>query len=393
MPHRRVRVRNQFLRYSPYFVTAYHGLNAGIRTANTLRDSPLFQRTRNWVQNYQQTSLRNYYGDTLDQSRRLQDKGKQKQVISSSPLGMTINSSTEGHKTYSRVYHHGPKPSKRQRAFKFIGAAVSTTAQRGGNFYTGEAPAGTFKLGRQEFGNWYLGADVGTTFDQDMTMLYNLWKTQQGAIPLNVGETDGLYVERMTQRLEMKNASTVACNLVLYDTVCRRDETETLADYSLLWESGMQDAATSIPAIGAAHVVGVRPSMSKDFKMQWKIVKTTKIHLLPGATHVHIISSKPNLFLDSPTLALPGTEVYQGVTANTVAVFYGDIVHSVDHTTTTYGPARIEWVQQKWYKCRGALGQSKLHKDVYLSLGTTLLTSDTKETVTDVPGNEITVAG
>lgn len=146
--------------------------------------------------------------------------------------------------------------------------------------------------------------------------------------------------------------------IILYDLTVRRDV--TVADQGALnplsaWSTGLtEDASGSSTTVAARTNLGSTPFDSKLFTQYYKVMKTTKLILSQGASHIHKVHIKGSRMMDA---ALVNREQYlRGLTHLTIAVVNGfPLNDQTTKTNVTTGVAAVDFVTtvriqyQGWY--------------------------------------------
>jgi len=127
----------------------------------------------------------------------------------------------------------------------------------------------------------------------DGTDLNQLYREYAGGY---ITKRNSLYIQNQYARFKITNQSNVVTDVYLYDLKARRDidsgETPDFTPTAL-----MDDVVTSLVGSGLSttamdkNTIGFNPFTFRDFKRSWQLVKTKKVTLNPGQTHVHIMSS------------------------------------------------------------------------------------------------------
>lgn len=159
------------------------------------------------------------------------------------------------------------------------------------------------------------------------------------------------------------NSSTGNTIMYLYDVVPKKDINTTDTAYQIpdyAWAQGYnQEGGTTTDYA----VVGATPFESKLFTETWTVIAVKKVIMAPGAMHRHIVKSHQHKFFSDSqwnNLFSAGsfTNTVQYLRKSsiiTMVVVYGGPVHSAAApTTTSTGPAAVDWIALKEYDYRWA---------------------------------------
>jgi hypothetical protein len=252
------------------------------------------------------------------------------------------------------IYAHGGGPIKRRRSMKGRMAALIRNRTRRSGGVTSE-PQGN-KSGEyviyetkqllpkrltRDLANNYWNINDGRQITcgvgvQSVTALpfghASDMVTLQAIVSTNAGQVNDMFVDEMTQRLCMTNASTFSGRVTLYDVTCRRDvyTGTSNVDPATAWNAGMVREL----AAGLSTDYGVIPQESKMFNQFYKIMrKPTVVDLQPGATYTHVVRAYPRRIMSSEVVETTAINGYKGVTVWTLIVLAGMPAH--DSTTKT----------------------------------------------------------
>lgn len=142
--------------------------------------------------------------------------------------------------------------------------------------------------------------------------------------PTPAGNNTRRFVLLRTQaQIMYTNSTTASCTMDLYDIVCKRDS--DIVNPLTAWANGiaMQTTTPSNPY----EILGVKPWQSQQFKEFFKIARTTRVNLAPGATHKHSVTLSPNQVIREQMVL--ENRCYKGLTYFTMAVVKGVPVSDV----------------------------------------------------------------
>lgn len=163
--------------------------------------------------------------------------------------------------------------------------------------------AAWFGLNNQDFLNYY----------------YSLMPAQGPA-----GNATRRFVLMRTQaQIMYTNSTTVSCTMDLYDVVCKRDS--DIVNPLVAWQQGIA-METTTPG-NPYQILGIKPWQSQKFKEFFKIVRTHRVNLAPGATHKHSITLSPNQVIKEQMVL--ENRNYKGLTYFTLAVVKGVPVSAI----------------------------------------------------------------
>lgn len=127
---------------------------------------------------------------------------------------------------------------------------------------------------------------------------------------------------RSQAQVAYTNSTSVSCTMDLYDISVKRDN--DLLNPLAAWANGMALQTTTPDPY---KVLGAKPWQSQQFKEFFKIVKTTRVNLAPGATHKHNITLAPNQVIREQLVL--ENNCYKGLTMFTLAVVKGVPVSAI----------------------------------------------------------------
>lgn len=136
-----------------------------------------------------------------------------------------------------------------------------------------------------------------------------------------------MFLQSMTNNLQLRSAATYTSNVTIYDVVPRRDlYTAVIGDPLTAWSTGIVDEL----AAGLYTDIGNTPIQSDLFNQFFKIVNTHKVEILPGGTYTHSVYSEPNIKLHSEVTSRV-TSGLRNLTVYSMIVLSGGPAH--DSTT------------------------------------------------------------
>ena len=137
-----------------------------------------------------------------------------------------------------------------------------------------------------------LGANFG---NGDLAKCFAIGSQATGS--LTGGATSRSYPLYHKNVYRLKNQYDKDAYCVIYDCVPKRDTSVTPFT---AWQAGYTGAQGTTTMSDA--FVGAKPMQSEYFKSMWKIVKTTKFMLAPGAQHLHTTVARGNKILSDEIL-------------------------------------------------------------------------------------------
>lgn len=141
--------------------------------------------------------------------------------------------------------------------------------------------------------------------------------------PTPVGNRTRRFVLLRSQAQVMyTNSTSVSCTMDLYDIVCKRDN--DLINPLAAWANGLALQTTTPQPY---KILGAKPWQSQQFKEFFKIAKTTRVNLAPGATHKHSVVLSPNQVIREQLVL--ENNCYKGLTHFTLAVVKGVPVSAI----------------------------------------------------------------
>jgi len=124
----------------------------------------------------------------------------------------------------------------------------------------------------------------------DLNQLYREWAG------VYITKKSNLYIQNQYAKFKVTNQCNTVCDVYLYDMKAARDiDTTETPDFDplALMDQVVTDMATAGASTAAMdkNTQGFNPFSYYDFKRSWRLVKSKKITLNPGQTHVHIMST------------------------------------------------------------------------------------------------------
>jgi len=116
----------------------------------------------------------------------------------------------------------------------------------------------------------------------------------------NFKETKFL-LESATQETHIVNNCQMEFKMIIYDLIAKKTAV-TLRDPATDWSQGLTDAqggtTEGLTASVGSGRPNSKPTLSKQFNMNWKIVRITEVSLSPGRIHEHKFHMKMNRIID-----------------------------------------------------------------------------------------------
>lgn len=156
--------------------------------------------------------------------------------------------------------------------------------------------------------------------------------TLMGIVSTNAGAVNQMFLQEMSQRLTMTNASTFSGKVTIYDVTSRRDvyTGTNNVDPATAWNSGLVREL----AAGLSTDFGTIPQQSVMFNQFYKVMrKPVVVDLQPGATYTHVVRAYPKRIMNSEVVETTAINGFKGVTVWTLIVLSGMPAH--DSTTKT----------------------------------------------------------
>lgn len=182
-----------------------------------------------------------------------------------------------------------------------------------------------------------LGANFG---NGDLAKCFAIGSQATGS--MTGGSTSRSYPLYHKNVYRLKNQYDEDAYCVIYDCVPKRDTSVTPFT---CWQAGYTGAQGTTTM--SSSFVGAKPMQSEYFKSMWKIVKTTKFMLAPGAQHLHTTVARGNKVL-SDEILVPGLNYLKGWSMYSILVVYGGPADSGGSSavgTVSTGSNRVIWVQ------------------------------------------------
>lgn len=95
-----------------------------------------------------------------------------------------------------------------------------------------------------------------------------------------------------TLKFKIKSQCSEDAYCVIYDCTPKNDQVSSNTPQAA-WNAGYSDGTSGVGGMSSTFV-GAHPNQSERFKADWKILKTTKFMLAPGAQHMHTVQGKGN---------------------------------------------------------------------------------------------------
>jgi len=154
-------------------------------------------------------------------------------------------------------------------------------------------------------------------------------------------------LKRTHIKMELTNQSPSIANIELW-TVMSKVTKPAYKSPGTDWTDGLadQDGAT----VNLTTGVGLRPTQSKLFNMNWKVKSVKKIQLMGGETHTHNSDFKVNRYIDSEYFNT--YEQIRGITVVTFMIQWGQIADTINAANIgniTCTPTKVIASVQKVY--------------------------------------------
>lgn len=197
--------------------------------------------------------------------------------------------------------------------------------------------------------NYTSSVTVGAGFQQpwmiatmmSQTELANMWAQASSfyniiapANPVQSLNTTGFKsnkfnLKRINLVCEITNQSPALCNLEIY-TCLSKVTKPTYVSPQTDWTNGLVDeAGTTTPVL--VTEVGNKPWGSKQFNMNWKVVKKHTVHLQGGQPHKYQFDFKPKRYMDEAYST--AFNQIRGLTCGVLVVAWGQIGDTVQNYT------------------------------------------------------------
>lgn len=141
-----------------------------------------------------------------------------------------------------------------------------------------------------------------------------------------------LYLNYCLTEIEFHNQTESPVTMIVYNLMSKTTKA-TLVNPDTDWQVGLGDVAGS--GTLARNFPDAKPTASKVFNINWKIVKKTHVELMPGKVHKHTFLFKPQSIVNHEYFANYGQ--VRGLTYSTMCVAKGAI--GTADTAPDYGPS------------------------------------------------------
>jgi len=231
------------------------------------------------------------------------------------PKGKVIMAPTRGMSQSSKTIKYKSVNLKIYKAITNL-AGFSTNGQS-------TATAGTGVQAPTVMGTWNSGSFLKDVFKNAQNNLHDVPIT----LPSRMA-SQKLFIQTFTRTQLFNNAAPVDCEMTIYDLVAKT--TQPLARDPLSdWNLGY-DHQTNTVALTLSGIPFAKPTESKLFNMNWRIINTQRVYLSPGCTHKHIFRHVLNRPID---LEYANTMAHiNGITNSSLIVIKGT---PVDNTNTS----------------------------------------------------------
>lgn len=161
--------------------------------------------------------------------------------------------------------------------------------------------------------------------------------------PAATGVTAGqkLYMERFTNAFLFNNAGPVDIEMIIYDVVSKTTQ-PNIRNPVDDWINGVANQSKLATTGASITVPFARPTESKLFNMNWRIVNRDTIYICPGASHKHVFTHKITRPFDMEYVKQYAT--IRGITNSSFIVLKGTPIDSVaDYQAgeVTIAPSKI----------------------------------------------------
>ena len=199
--------------------------------------------------------------------------------------------------------------------------------------------------------------NLGTNY-VDMLKLFTQMQKQTNAVSQpDISTWNHSYkivIENMRLETLYRNQSPVLAMVDIYDLVSKVTK-PTMTDPALDWSQGLVNQETAnvlLPTFPSAV-----PTASKLFNINWKIIKRTRLQLVPGREHKHVFVFTPRRIIDTEYAATFGQ--IRGITTVRMMVSKGGLADDFQNNTTPIStikvniePTKIIWLDQAKFTTR-----------------------------------------
>jgi len=205
-------------------------------------------------------------------------------------------------------------------------------------------------------------------------------------------------LESATMETDFVNAGSDEFQMIIYDCIAKHTQS-TLRNPITDWTSGITDQqgsdTASLTAGTSKNSPNSKPTLSKIFNMEWKVIKVTEVSVSPGRTHKHLFHEKIRRIIDweyfntneqiggmtyAPIVTIQGRPVGTADAANPVTLSYCKMNYVT--TTRLRGRALSAFPRQTW--------QKNTIKTSAAGLTATLMNDDTSVPLTYVSAGTLT---
>jgi len=252
-----------------------------------------------------------------------------------------IGQGLAGETSHVTIYNKPPRKSHYQVIQKLGNNSTLVVTTTGGT----QAPAG-----RQATGTYFIANsknDVqlcwssGSKFYNASAAAFVSPSMSAAAVKCNK-----FFLKAVHSKIELTNQSPAVSNLEIWTVISKVTKPLYVAPQSD-WQLGLDDQA---PTVESVDEVGVRPTQSKLFNMNWRVKSVKKIQLMGGETHTHFNKFYCNRYMDAEYWNT--YEQIRGITMVTFIINWGQIGDTSNAAalgTITTVPTKIIGLIQKTY--------------------------------------------
>jgi len=153
----------------------------------------------------------------------------------------------------------------------------------------------------------------------------------------NVTQGYKVMLDSFHQEIVVTNQSQCDVKVILY--LCMSKTSSASSTPRTDWQDGLADNRAGLGLAAVQQFPGARPFCSKQFNMNWKVVKKQDILMGSGATHIHNENVKLNRIIDME-YADTFTKI-RGITYCWMLICQGQIASGADSNNINYAPTEL----------------------------------------------------
>jgi len=178
----------------------------------------------------------------------------------------------------------------------------------------------------------------------------------------SAGEYNSIYIKSATVTYTMTNQSPVTTDVDMYIITPKNSKYTYSADQALThWDNGIAASAMT-NTVATKTFYGTSPTLSKEFNMNWKIVKRISLRLEPGQEHTHIFKFNVRRLVDLGHCTTFAGGI-KGIAMDTILITKGPVLDSTNGFTSgsiSTSRTKIVGVQKVKYRAYAVQNYPKI---------------------------------